>query len=546
MDTSDAILENKVSSEDVEAHKTTPYREGSEDKRDSPLSKDNMGKDEPKDREERKETAAEQPTGASNEDDDEDSEKLMEKIETLKGDRIGETMYSERFVLCTILKLQQRTDKLLEDDEEFERDLCNLWDMTIEPDVVRFLLQQEVLELFLALATPSKDYRLIEILFGIIGNMCCVGEMHDYMYRHSELLLSLCDFLPVPDAPVLVQLMRTLTTLFDRSDDEQYRWFDVVKKVDNLTEKLAYILATSTNRALLEHTVETINAMINRFTEAEVDYAQLKEFYCMFAKSCLPEGLFEAFRQLYPAKGVDARANTNGFDEDPLTLKDLKSMRRFLEIHEHLIVNANELYESHVEEVVQCVYRVLASFVSESMLFPLTKHHVSMFVSINNIYSGILYHFHSDSFVCMVRIYELLARAVSNSATERHETQEPSKATDNPTQEPMEQDDDQPDGGEEEFDAETASAELLEAIFYLVGPIDEQIIRSAVQQSQLKPTTIDLLCRGIRVELDGDPLLFQTCTKLMNSVTTAEQAATSLQSNGHENTQQLDSTPKSE
>ncbi|KFB51727.1 AGAP007510-PA-like protein [Anopheles sinensis] len=486
------------------------------DEKSDLLSSKETSADEPvENRDEKKDTETDKNNG------DDDEEKLLEKIETLKGDRIGETMYSERFVLSTILKLSQRTDKLLEEEEEFERDLCNLWDMTIEPDVVRFLLQQEVIELFLALATNSTDYRLIEILFGIIGNMCCVSEMHDYVYHHSELLLNLCDFLTLPDAPVLVQLMRTLTTLFDRSDDEQYRWFDVMRKVDNLVEKLAVVLATSTNRALLEHTVETINAMINRFTEAEMDYAQLKEFYCIFAKSCLPEGLFEAFQQLYPAKGIDATgSNTNGFDEDPLTLKDLKTMRRFLEVHEHFIVNANELYESHVEEVVQCVYRVLVSFVGESMLFPLTKNHVGMFVSINNIYSGIMYHFHCESFVCMVRIYEMLWKAMSNNETT------------------MEHDQDEPDGGEEEFDAETACAELLEVIFYLVGPIDEQIIRGAVQGSNLNAATIDQLCRGMREAMDGDPLLYQTCTKLMNTVTLTENAPQPPHANGHEQTEQ--------
>ncbi|XP_058125848.1 uncharacterized protein LOC131294770 [Anopheles ziemanni] len=501
--------------QEKETVQSTPSPAESKENVDLPSSSKEANTDEPV-VENRDETGSDTNNGGD------DEEKLLEKIETLKGDRIGETMYSERFVLSTILKLSQRTDKLLEDEEEFERDLCNLWDMTIEPDVVRFLLQQEVIELFLALATNSTDYRLIEILFGIIGNMCCVSEMHDYIYHHSELLLNLCDFLTLPDAPVLVQLMRTLTTLFDRSDDEQYRWFDVMRKVDNLVEKLAVLLATSTNRALLEHTVETINAMVNRFTEAEMDYAQLKEFYCIFAKSCLPEGLFEAFGQLYPAKGIDATGtDTNGFDEDPLTLKDLKTMRRLLEVHEHFIVNANELYESHVEEVVQCVYRVLVSFVGESMLFPLTKHHVAMFVSINNIYSGIMYHFHCESFVCMVRIYEMLSKAM--------------KANNEST---MEHDQEQPDGGEEEFDAETACAELLEVLFYLVGPIDEQIIRGAVLGSNLNPTTIDQLCRGMREAMDGDPLLYQTCTKLMNTVTLTENAPQSLHTNGHEQAEQ--------
>ncbi|XP_058066117.1 uncharacterized protein LOC131215741 [Anopheles bellator] len=452
--------------------------------------------------------------GATNQADDEDDEaKLKEKLQTLKGDRIGETMFSERFVLSTVLRLSQLTDQQpLEADDDFERDLCNLWDMTIEPDVVRFLLQQEAVELFLALAARSKDYRLVEILIGIVGNMCCVEEMHDLLHRQSELLLALCDFLAVSDSPTLVQLMRTLTTLFDRSDDERYCWFGVMKRADNLTEKLSLILATSTNRALLEHTVETISAMINRFTEAEVDYAQLNEFYRLFAKSCLPVGLFEAFRQLYPPAA--ARPDT-GFEEDALTVTDLKTLRRFMEIHEHFVVNANELYEPHVEELVQCVYRVLVALSGQSMLFPLTKNHVCILVCVNNIYSGIMYHFHADSFITMVRIYGLLVATTSNSRTESLATND---------RQPRELNGEDVDDGEE-FDVETASAELLEAIFFLIGPIDEQIIRHAVQEARFEESFIEELCRSMCDAMDGEPLLHQTCAKLLNAARIPPQTA---------------------
>uniref|UniRef100_A0A2M4CSG4 Putative agap007510-pa-like protein n=1 Tax=Anopheles darlingi TaxID=43151 RepID=A0A2M4CSG4_ANODA len=465
------------------------------------------------------------------EDDDEDETKLQEQLQTLKGDRIGETMYSERFVLSTILKLSQLTDQqLLEDDEEFERDLCNLWDMTIEPDVVRFLLQQEAVELFLALAGRSKDYRLMEILIGIVGNMCCVEEMHELLHTQSEILLALCDFLSIDDAPMLVQLMRTLTTLFDRSDDERYSWFAVMKRADNLTEKLSLILATSTNRALLEHTVETVCAIINRFTEAEVDYAQLKEFYRLFGKSCLLDGLFEAFRQLYPpissnstqAASGSGSGGGGGFEEDTLTATDLKTMRRFMEVHEHFVVHANELYEPHVEELVQSVYRVLVALCSESMLFPLNKNHISILVCVNNIYSGIMYHFHADSFTSMIRIYGMLTTTTTAPTTTTTTaamvpttSNGSAHSKDNHSSLPESSDMMEDDGGE--FDIETASAELLEAIYFLVNPIERDIIRSAVMAAGFGKPAIEELCRGMREAMDGETLLHQTCTKLMSA-----------------------------
>jgi hypothetical protein len=49
-------------------------------------------------------------------------------ISKMMGDRIGETMFSERFLLSTLIKLTTLSTKLSE-DEDFEKDLCTLWDM---------------------------------------------------------------------------------------------------------------------------------------------------------------------------------------------------------------------------------------------------------------------------------------------------------------------------------------------------------------------------------------------------------------------------------
>lgn len=65
------------------------------------------------------------------------AEDLDEEIEVkLRGDAIGETMYSQSFVAKTLLKLSD-----VEWNEEFEEDLCSLWDMTVERDVCEYLFE---------------------------------------------------------------------------------------------------------------------------------------------------------------------------------------------------------------------------------------------------------------------------------------------------------------------------------------------------------------------------------------------------------------------
>ena len=46
------------------------------------------------------------------------------EAEGIKGDSIGDTMYSERFVLSTLLRLTKLDDQKLSEDEQFETDLC--------------------------------------------------------------------------------------------------------------------------------------------------------------------------------------------------------------------------------------------------------------------------------------------------------------------------------------------------------------------------------------------------------------------------------------
>lgn len=87
-----------------------------------------------------------------------------ELISSMKGDAIGNTLYSEKFVLKTLLELKNFTDKEL--NSEFEMDLARIWDMTIEKDVVKLLLHHNCLDLFTSIIEISEDARLIEILLG--------------------------------------------------------------------------------------------------------------------------------------------------------------------------------------------------------------------------------------------------------------------------------------------------------------------------------------------------------------------------------------------
>ncbi|XP_057654900.1 protein saal1 isoform X2 [Diorhabda carinulata] len=54
-----------------------------------------------------------------------------ETVKKLRGDAIGDTLYSQSFVLKTLLKFSD-----LQWNDQVEEDLCFLWDMTVEKDLL--------------------------------------------------------------------------------------------------------------------------------------------------------------------------------------------------------------------------------------------------------------------------------------------------------------------------------------------------------------------------------------------------------------------------
>lgn len=57
-----------------------------------------------------------------------------ETMKKMKGDAIGETLYSERFVLKTLMELKNQNGAKI--DDSFEKDLCLLWDVRINNSLI--------------------------------------------------------------------------------------------------------------------------------------------------------------------------------------------------------------------------------------------------------------------------------------------------------------------------------------------------------------------------------------------------------------------------
>lgn len=294
-------------------------------------------------------------------------------------------------------------------DESFEKDLCLLWDMTIEKAVVKLLLEYSVLELFTSIIEISEDERLVEILLGIIGNMCCLKDTREYLCGSSTVMTVVLAQLASPDPLILHQLMRLLYSaiLFENSGDEAV-WFAHFKSYEDLVEKFAFILSNSTSNTLLISTFEALNAICAKFAIIEISESPKdSSFSLIFVRRILIDGLIESFKQVIP---IISESDSNSTDLIP-TQNTQKFMNLFLELnlilsqYESVSMNA---YREQIPNFHKCLARILLPLTQKMHLLPLSSNHQGVIENINDIFASLGDLFDPKCFSHMVLIWKLI------------------------------------------------------------------------------------------------------------------------------------------
>lgn len=280
--------------------------------------------------------------------------------------------------------------------------------MTIEKAVVKLLLEYSVLEVFTSIIEITEDERLIEILLGIVGNMCCLKETREYLCASPVVMAVILSQLASSDPLILHQLMRLLYSaiLFENSGDESI-WFDHFKNCEDLVEKFAFILSNSTSNTLLISTFEALNAICAKFAIIEISESPKdSSFSQLFVRQNLIEGLIEAFKQVIPI--VNETDTTT--DLIP-TQSTQKFMNLFLELN--LILSqyesmSLEAYHDGLAEFHKCLARILLPLTQKMHLIPLTSNHQGVIENINDIFQALGDPFDSKCFSQMVIVWKLI------------------------------------------------------------------------------------------------------------------------------------------
>lgn len=345
--------------------------------------------------------------------------------ETIKGDSIGDTLYSERFVLSTILRLTKLDDKPLSEDEEFEANLCSLWDMTIERDVVKLLLEHGVLEVFSSSIQHSNDPRLVEILIGTIANMCSQRETREALCSQPDITYPIMENIACFDPLTLIQLMRFLQAVlvFENTGDESL-WFQHIEQIPDFVDRFSFILSNSCNLNLLVGSFEAINAICTKFSVLDIqpddESDTAKDFKEVFVKTSLVASINDAFKQLlFPADhsegDEESRAaseeNADGDMEEVVSKKKNRIMNLFLDI---LVILAGfesismEAFVDCLPETLDNVAKVLATLCSPINLLPLTVDQQGVLENVNELFQSLQDPFHGQCFSRIVLVYSII------------------------------------------------------------------------------------------------------------------------------------------
>lgn len=353
-----------------------------------------------------------------------------ERLGQLRGDAIGDTLFSERFVLRTLINLS-KLDKSLQEDEAFENDLCVLWDMTLVTDVSKVLLEHSVLEVFSGLIQQSDDKRLIEILMGIIGNMCNYAGAREHIRKNKTIMTPILNLISCTDALTLIQLMRLFHTVFALETVENSRvWFDMFEDLQPWTEQFAYILSNSCNETLLKGCLEALNSITFKHSELKNGDDDFPTFPLSVN---LVKGVLDAFKSLMgtekPEQTFDDSDDEECGKNDTIAQTKANQEISTIFVNLHVIFSqeneAVDVYDSVMNDLLDAISSILSPLCEIYCLLPLTNYETCCFENLNDLFDALSDPFHEKCFLQFVKIWELFLNDAENK--ENDEFEEPNE-----------------------------------------------------------------------------------------------------------------------
>ncbi|XP_037716469.1 uncharacterized protein LOC119551275 [Drosophila subpulchrella] len=376
-----------------------------------------------------------------------DDAEEAELLERMRGDAVGNTMFSSRFILQTVLKLVElQPESPLE--QQLEDDLCKVWDMSVSPEVVTLLLENEAIDpIMYSLMAGCEDVRLYEILIGLLGNMCAQVECAELLTCNHSTMETLFKLTNCMDTAMLIQLMRLFQYIMAHvlSGKEQFAvdWYVCFAAFENSAQNLGRILQQSVSDELLIAALKATNAVLASCALVEEENAKttlnLKPFAQVFLVPELCDGVNSAFLRLMrddQAKLADEEAGEeNGeaevppaaqdSDEDadvgydscgPKITCDVEIIQTYLNICTILVQlpEAQASMDVYAPSIVSCLARILQFLQQPLQLIPLGERQEEYLEDLAHIWSRLKYFYHKEAFLNLLELWYRLKQHIDN------------------------------------------------------------------------------------------------------------------------------------
>ncbi|XP_012557874.1 protein saal1 [Hydra vulgaris] len=230
----------------------------------------------------------------------------------LKADYIGESLFSKKWVLNVIFKLfslkeeeiydtqlklkqnflesnseqrlcnESNNDNLKELLGTFEDEICELWDISANSDVSTFLYENDSQAILMYVLDKTQSPRLLEICFGILGNMACVEKVALGMISDETFCDTLLEYLSLTDSLSLVELTRLLCVLMSHEVclEKLIKSFETSSLEPHPVDQLVRILQNSLNVNIVMNIVEILDLIFDNSDK-------LMELHCKEILNCL-------------------------------------------------------------------------------------------------------------------------------------------------------------------------------------------------------------------------------------------------------------------
>ncbi|GFS13087.1 protein saal1-like [Elysia marginata] len=194
-------------------------------------------------------------------------------LEKLRGDRIGDTVFSGKWCIQTVMKLIQsnvvvKADEagdhaadVVDMDEELQNEVGALWDMTSNVQVCQYLHSVGAVESICYVISNSRCPRATEMCVGMLANIIYHNELWDIMKEDTSFFSILIQLLTSTDQPVLLEVNRFFNTALCHERCEFF-YTTLNNNGQLVVQELLRILSGSTNGDLLKQVTELVYSLM--------------------------------------------------------------------------------------------------------------------------------------------------------------------------------------------------------------------------------------------------------------------------------------------